>query len=77
LPRFRGGAWFGTALGTADACGRHTANAKTLQNEEELARLCRTAVMAIEREDEPGARWARMRLESWNGMFISTLFLMR
>jgi hypothetical protein len=47
---------------------------KTVQNKEELARLCRTAVMAIEREDEPGARWARMRLESRNGMFVSTLF---
>jgi hypothetical protein len=41
---------------------------KTVQNDEELARSCRTAVMAIEREDE---------LASRNGMFVSTLFLMR
>ena len=50
---------------------------KTVQNEEQLARSCRTAVMAIEREDEPRARWARMRLISRNGMFVSTLFLVR
>jgi hypothetical protein len=41
---------------------------KTVQNDEELARSCRTAVMAIEREDE---------LASRNGMFVSTLFLIR
>ena len=47
---------------------------ETDQNEVALARSCRTAVMAIEREDEPGARWARMKLANLNGMFVSTLF---
>jgi hypothetical protein len=83
LPRFRGRAWFGNALELLEllellmhavAMGRPR---ETVQNEEELARLCRTAVMAIEREDDPGARWARMRLGSRNGMLVSTLFLMR
>ena len=47
---------------------------QTVQNEEALARSCRAAVMTIEREDKPGARWARVRLANRNGMFVSAFF---
>jgi len=47
---------------------------KTVQNDEELVRSCRAAMMLIERKDKAGARRARMRLGSLNGMFVSALF---
>jgi len=47
---------------------------ETVQNDEEPARSWRAAVMAIEREIESGARWARMRLASRTGMLSPRIF---
>jgi hypothetical protein len=47
---------------------------ETVQNDGELARSCRAAVMAIERANEARARWAGMRLASRIGMLSPRIF---
>jgi hypothetical protein len=47
---------------------------ETVQNDEERARSCRAAVMAIERENEAHAHWAGMRLASRIGMLSPRIF---
>jgi len=59
---------------TADACRRHAAAAETVQNDGKLARSCRAGVMAIERENEADARWARTSLASRIGMLSPRIF---